>query len=365
MTHIDPVCGMTVTPPANKGGSFDHNGTTYYFCSPGCRTKFSQDPDGWLEKRRQKDQLAKASAPATSAGGHSCCSTSAEPNSSRHDAPSTRNQAPAMSPVADEWTCPMHPEIVQSEPGPCPICGMALEPRTVTAEEPENHELHDMTRRFWVSVALSVPVMIVAMLEMFGLAPLSMRTAGWIQFALATPVCLWAAWPFYVRAVNSVRTRNLNMFTLIGLGVSVAYGYSVVATLAPGIFPHQFSHGGAVAVYFEAAAVIVTLILLGQVLELRARSQTGAAIRKLLGLSPATARVIRDDGAEEDVPLAARDGRRPAACPSRRQGAGRRRRARRGEPHRRVDGDRRADSRAQGRGRPRRRAPRSTAPARS
>jgi len=199
----------------------------------------------------------------------------------------------------------MDPEIRESKPGDCPICGMALELEvtSMSAEEPVNHELIDMTRRFWIAVALSVPTMAVAMVEMLGLAPLSMRTAGWIQLALATPVATWAAWPFYVRAVNSVRTGNLNMFTLIGLGVSVAYGYSLVAQLAPGIFPHQFSHGGAVAVYFEAAAVIVTLILLGQVLELRARSQTGAAIRKLLGLAPATAIVIQADGSEHEVPL--------------------------------------------------------------
>lgn len=199
----------------------------------------------------------------------------------------------------------MDPEVRESKPGDCPICGMALELEvsSMSAEEPVNHELIDMTRRFWVSLALSVPTMGVAMAEMFGWLPISMRTAGWIQFALATPVATWAAWPFYVRAVNSVRTGNLNMFTLIGLGVSVAYVYSIVAQLAPGLFPHQFSHGGAVAVYFEAAAVIVTLILLGQVLELRARSQTGAAIRKLLGLAPATARLVRPNGIEEDVPL--------------------------------------------------------------
>lgn len=199
----------------------------------------------------------------------------------------------------------MDPEIRQSTPGDCPICGMALELEvsSMSTEEPVNHELIDMTRRFWIALALSVPTMAVAMVEMLGLAPLSMRTAGWIQFALATPVATWAAWPFYVRAVNSVRTGNLNMFTLIGLGVSVAYLYSLVAQFAPGLFPHQFSHGGAVAVYFEAAAVIVTLILLGQVLELRARSQTGAAIRKLLGLAPATARLVRPNGIEEDVPL--------------------------------------------------------------
>ncbi len=312
--HIDPVCGMTVDPTKNKGGSFDHAGTTYYFCSPGCNTKFQSDPDGWLEKRRQKD-LLKAQAPAPAPKG-ACCSTKnpsdpapGTPNPERHQEPVTSNHEPLGSGSRSEvWICPMDPEVRESKPGDCPICGMALElevsAESMSAEEPVNHELIDMTRRFWVSLALSVPVMAVAMGEMFGWLPISMRTAGWIQFALATPVATWAAWPFYVRAVNSVRTGNLNMFTLIGLGVSVAYGYSVVAILAPGIFPHQFSHGGAVAVYFEAAAVIVTLILLGQVLELRARSQTGSAIRKLLGLAPSTARLVRPDGTEEDVPLA-------------------------------------------------------------
>jgi Cu+-exporting ATPase len=309
MTHIDPVCGMTVDPTKNKGGSFEHAGTTYYFCSPGCNTKFQSDPEGWLEKRRQKDlQKAQAQAPAPKG---SCCSTSAPKHESTpaQEHKSTRApEHPVGSNSAAVWICPMDPEVRESTPGDCPICGMALELEvsagSMSTEEPVNHELIDMTRRFWISLALTVPVMAVAMGEMFGWLPLTMQSAGWIQFALATPVATWAAWPFYVRAVNSVRTGNLNMFTLIGLGVSVAYGYSVVAMLAPGIFPHQFSHGGAVAVYFEAAAVIVTLILLGQVLELRARSQTGAAIRKLLGLAPSTARLVRPNGTEEDVPLA-------------------------------------------------------------
>lgn len=273
--HVDPVCGMTVNPATNKGGSHDHAGETYYFCSPGCQTRFAADPARWLAKGSKGTGAPKVQ-PIT---------------------PTSTDSNP------EEWTCPMHPEVVRSGPGACPICGMALEPRTITAEEPENQELKDMTRRFRVSAALSVPIVAVAMGEMFGFLPVSMRTAGWIQFVLATPVCLWAAWPFYVRAVSSVNNRSLNMFTLIGLGVSVAYGYSVVAILTPGIFPHQFSHGGVVAVYFEAAAVIVTLILLGQVLELRARSQTGAAIRRLLGLAPATARLIREDGTESEVPL--------------------------------------------------------------
>jgi Cu+-exporting ATPase len=205
----------------------------------------------------------------------------------------------------------MHPEIVRAEPGTCPICGMALEPRDVTGEEDaENPELADMTRRFWLAAAFTVPLFIVSMGDLLPGQPISQllspRARTWLELALATPVCLWSAWPFYVRFAQSLKNRSLNMFTLIGLGVSVAYGYSVVAALAPQIFPESFrGHGGQVAVYFEAAGVIVTLILLGQVLELRARGQTGAAIKELLGLAAKTARRIRDDGTEEDVPLEA------------------------------------------------------------
>jgi Cu+-exporting ATPase len=208
-----------------------------------------------------------------------------------------------------EWTCPMHPEIVRDAPGSCPICGMVLEPRSGIADgREENPELRDMTRRFWISVVLSIPVVAIGMAELLPGQPLMqvlpMRTATLVMLLLASPVCLWAAWPFYVRAINSVRNRSLNMFTLIGLGVSVAYGYSVVAALAPGIFPASFrGEHGEVSTYFEAATVIVTLILLGQVLELRARSTTGAAIRELLGLAPKTARRLSGDGSEEEVPL--------------------------------------------------------------
>ncbi|HKP64197.1 MAG TPA: copper-translocating P-type ATPase [Polyangiales bacterium] len=202
----------------------------------------------------------------------------------------------------------MHPEIVRDAPGNCPICGMALEPRVPTAQDVPNPELKDMSRRFWFAAALTVPILAIAMGDMLPGRPishlLSHRTRAWLEFALATPVAVWSAWPFYVRAVESIRHRSLNMFTLIGLGVSVAYLFSVVATAAPDLFPASFhTHAGQVGVYFEAAAVIVTLILLGQVLELRARSNTSAAIRKLLGLAPATARVIRDDGSEHDIPL--------------------------------------------------------------
>src|SRR5688572_23069427 len=333
-THIDPVCGMTVDPSKNKGGSFEYGGVTYYFCSPGCRTKFESDPAGWLESgpkgmphstRAQGARsgqgvpvtLTRAAAkppqstpaPQHAGGAVWICPMDPEVRSTKPGAcpkcgMALEPEIPAAPSVSVEWTCPMHPEIVRSEPGACPICGMALEPRTVTTEEPENHELNDMTRRLWISAVLSTPLLLIAMAEMLGAAlPIPMRTIVWVQLLLATPVCTWAAWPFYIRAVNSVRNRSLNMFTLIGLGVSVAYVYSLVATVVPGLFPHQFSHGGVVAVYFEAAAVIVTLILVGQVLELRARSQTGAAIRKLLGMAPSTARLVRDDGSEEDVPL--------------------------------------------------------------
>jgi Cu+-exporting ATPase len=273
---------MTVDPATARGGAFEHEGTTYSFCSPGCREKFARDPNAVLAARRTQHP-----APST------------QHQRTQHPEPSTQHDV--------EYTCPMHPEIVQLGPGECPICGMALEPKTLTAEEPENRELADMTRRFWISAALSAPLLLLAMGEMAGLAVgevVPMRTSGWLQLALATPVCTWAAWPFYVRAVASVRTWNLNMFTLIGLGVSIAFVYSVVAVLAPGVFPAAFRDAsGNVGVYFEAAAVIVTLVLLGQVLELRARSRTGSAIRALLGLAPAVARRINEDGVEEDIPL--------------------------------------------------------------
>ena len=225
-----------------------------------------------------------------------------------HDASAHRTEIPADVPAGTIYTCPMHPEIEQVGPGDCPKCGMALEPTVVTLEEEENPELRDMTRRFRFSVALALPLVAVAMADMLPGHPLSRVLPGnarvLVELALATPICLWAAWPFHVRAVRSVRNLSPNMFTLIGLGVSVAYLYSVVATLVPRIFPASFrTHGGEVAVYFEAAGVIVALVLLGQVLELRARSRTGAAIRELLGLAPKEARRIAGDGREENVPL--------------------------------------------------------------
>ncbi len=283
---VDPVCGMTVDPATAKH-SYRHGATIYYFCCAGCRDKFAADPAGWLARgskgmAHQAQPLRLQRLGATTAAGGS-------------------------SDAGLEYTCPMHPEIVQRGPGACPICGMALEPKTVTAEEPDNPELRDMTRRFWAAAALAVPLVVVAMSGMLvggGLPGISAHAQRWIEAALAAPVCLWAAWPFYVRAAHSVVHRSPNMFTLIGLGVSVAFGYSLVATVAPGAFPPSFhDEAGAVEVYYEAAAVIVVLILLGQVLEQRARSQTGAAIRKLLRLSPGSARRLLADGREEDVPL--------------------------------------------------------------
>jgi Cu+-exporting ATPase len=267
---IDPVCGMTVEP-ATAAGSHAHAGQTYYFCSLHCRDRFAADPARYL-------------APAPGA------------------------PSPPKPPAAPggQWTCPMHPEIVRDGPGSCPICGMALEPRLVTADEDRNPELADMTRRFWVSLAATVPLLVLAMGSMLPalahVVPPGVRS--WVELALASPVVLWGGWPFFLRFRDSLANRSPNMFTLIGLGVAVAYGYSLVAVLAPGIFPAAFrGHDGVVAVYFEPAAAIVTLVLLGQVLELRARGRTGAAIRALLKLSPKRARRIRADGADEDVAL--------------------------------------------------------------
>src|SRR6266849_2929880 len=202
----------------------------------------------------------------------------------------------------------MHPRIVRSEPGACPICGMALEPRTISAVEEENPELRNMTRRFWVSTVLTLPLLASVMGDMLPGQPLrhlvSPRVAAWAQLVLATPVVLWGGWPFFVRGWQSLVNRSLNMFTLIALGTGLAYAYSVAATVAPGLFPASFrTHGGEVGLYFEAAAIITVLVLLGQVFELRARSQTSSAIKALLGLAPKTARRLRDDGTEEDAPL--------------------------------------------------------------
>jgi Cu+-exporting ATPase len=309
---IDPVCGMTVRPESPH--RFVHEGTEYRFCSARCLARFQADPDRFLVDGGTRETTDRAQA-ETTRPGHGAVYTCPMDPEVREDRPGACPKCGmALEPLAPaaakrvEWTCPMHPEIVRDAPGSCPICGMALEPRTITLEEEENPELRDMTRRFWVATALTIPLVLVAMSHLLPV-PILSRIAPenarmWIELALATPVCTWAAWPFYARAVRSVVNRSLNMFTLIGLGVSVAYVYSVVAALLPGVFPASFRDAqGEVAVYFEAATVIVTLILLGQVIELRARGRTSAAIRKLLGLAPKTARRIREDGTEEDVPL--------------------------------------------------------------
>ena len=323
---IDPVCGMTVEP-ARAAGRQRHNGELYYFCSRRCLTKFTLDPAGVLsvppgERKEAAPEAKKATvnhepqveAAAQAPGASYVCPMDAEVRETQPGpCPKCgmaleRETASSFTSGKTEYVCPMHPEIVRPEPGSCPICGMALEPRTVTLEEEANPELVDMTRRFWMSAALSLPLLILAMSDMIPGQPLqhiaSPRLLNWFQFALATPVVLWGGWPFFDRGWRSIVNRSLNMFTLIAIGVGAAYAYSVVATIAPGIFPRSFyGHGGTVAVYFEAAAIITTLVLLGQVLELRARSQTSSAIRALLGLAPKTARVIHDDGREEDLPL--------------------------------------------------------------
>ncbi|MGZ8311295.1 MAG: heavy metal translocating P-type ATPase, partial [Allosphingosinicella sp.] len=266
----DPVCGMTVDPERTAHHEV-HDGETHHFCSARCRSRFAADPESFL--------IATAS-PAPAA-------VSAEPAE------------------GVDWTCPMHPEIRRPGPGSCPICGMALEPAEPSLDEGPNPELIDMTRRFRVSALLAVPLLVLAMGgDLLGWHPLPMRASIWLQLALATPVVLWGGLPFFARGWASLKSRNLNMFTLISLGVGVAYGYSLVAALFPGLFPRAFrTMGGGVPVYFEAAAIITTLVLLGQVLELRARSATGRAIRALLGLAPKIARIVRDDGREEDVAL--------------------------------------------------------------
>jgi Cu+-exporting ATPase len=268
----DPVCGMMIDP-ARTAGKHEHEGRTYYFCGARCLERFKAEPAHFV---------------------------------SSEAAPVKPSPPPPAPSVPKEWTCPMHPQIVRNGPGSCPICGMALEPRLMTAAEEVNPELVDMTRRFGVAVVLTVPLVLLAMSEMVpGLDGLfSTRLRTWGGLAFGTPVVLWGGWPFLTRALSSARNRSPNMFTLIGLGVAVAYGYSLVAALAPELFPSAFrGPDGTVGVYFEAAAAIVTLVLLGQVLELRARGRTGAAMRLLLGLAPKTARRVRDDGADEDVPL--------------------------------------------------------------
>jgi len=325
---LDPVCGMTVEPQRAKATA-KHAGKTYYFCCTGCAGKFTADPQKYLNGKPATAVLAPA--PLIQLGGSKPASKpAAEPTPTSSKAgvylcpmdPEVRQDHPGACPKCGmalepeipaapatrvEYTCPMHPQIVRPGPGSCPICGMALEPRTVTVEDKENPELVSMTWRFWISVALAVPVIALGMSDMIPGQPvqrvLSMRAIGWIELALATPVVVWCGWPLFARGWASLVNRSLNMFTLIALGTGTAYVYSVIAVLVPSIFPASFRSGGEVPVYFEAAATITALVLLGQVLELRARSRTSTAIRSLLKLSPKTARLVRADGTEIDVPV--------------------------------------------------------------
>ena len=266
----DPVCGMSVTLGIGKP-SLEHGGQTYHFCSAKCHDKFQADPAAYLSGESKKEA--------------------------------------AVAPKGTKYTCPMHPEIVRDAPGECPKCGMALEPMGVPADDAgPNPELVDFKRRFWIGAALTVPLMVLAMGPMIGLGfirqALGEQWAQWLELALSTPVVLWAGWPFFVRGVKSVVNHSLNMFTLISMGVGASYLFSIVAVFAPGLFPDGFRDAqGHVAVYFEAGAAIIVLVLLGQVMELGARERTGSAIRALLDLAAKTARVIRSDGREEDVPL--------------------------------------------------------------
>ena len=304
----DPVCGMSVTE--NSEHHYLYTGKKYYFCSTGCHDKFEASPDEYLNKLpdgalQQSDEAGSHRTETYTCPMH----------------PEIEQQGPGACPkcgmalelkglpatAKTEYTCPMHPEIVQDHPGSCPKCGMALELRAIDAEE-DTSELEYMSLRFWVSALLSIPVFFSAMAAEFwpeAMAEvISPDMRQWIEMVLATPVVVWGGWIFYVRCWQSLLTRNLNMFTLTGIGVSIAWIYSVVGTILPGIFPSAvFNEFGVVPVYFEAAAVITTLVLLGQVLELRARSQTNSAIKLLLGLAPNTARIVRDDGNEEDISL--------------------------------------------------------------
>ncbi len=311
---LDPVCGMSVEPEKARG-SAEHGGKKYFFCSPHCVERFKADPKKYLAPK-------PSAAPLVQLGG--VRPVPVIPPEIRTPAvtylcpmdPEVRENGPgpcpkcgmALEPETVEYTCPMHPEIVRDGPGNCPICGMALEPRVAAAAHAEDDsELRSMTRRFWVGVALSIPLLAISMWGMAESSPLRNLPPGWmewLQLLLATPVVLWGGWPFFERGWASILNRHLNMFTLIAMGTGTAYLYSVLATLAPQLFPESFrSHGGRPDVYFEVSASIVTLVLLGQVLELRARRQTSSAIRALLDLSPKMARRVRSDGADEEIPL--------------------------------------------------------------
>jgi Cu+-exporting ATPase len=308
-TVIDPVCGMSVNL-AKAAGSVTYDGQVYHFCSKRCVDKFTANPSQFLPHA-----APSAIHPATSQGSKDSWFVCPMHPEVRQKGPGTcpkcgmglEPEVASIQPKRTEYVCPMHPEVVQSTPGNCPKCGMALEPREISAREEPDAELADMWRRFLVSAILTLPLLVVTMLEMVGISiahQLPGMSFAWIQLLLATPVVVWGGWPFFVRGWQSIVNQHLNMFSLIALGTGVAFIYSVVATIAPDLFPASFrSHGGTVDLYFEAAAVIVTLVLLGQVLELRARRQTGAAIRSLLELAPTTARRIDQNGSESEVSL--------------------------------------------------------------
>jgi Cu+-exporting ATPase len=311
---VDPVCGMQVDP-LRSAGSFEYKSTRYCFCGIRCLEKFKSNPDSFVARAAPRP-AARESDTATPVAAGAALYTCPMHSEIRQNHPGSCPKcgmaleliAPIQAVSKTEYVCPMHPQIVRSGPGNCPICGMTLEQRMVSAGEEASPELADMTRRFWISTALAIPLILIEMSDMIPgqpaqrVIPASLRT--WIELALATPVVLWAGWPLFVRGWQSIVNRSLNMFTLIAMGVGVAYGYSLFAAIFPKLFPDSFRAADAsVPVYFEAAAVITALVLLGQVLELRARSNTSSAIRALLGLAPKTARVIRPDGREEDVPL--------------------------------------------------------------
>ena len=307
---LDPVCGMTVDP-ARAAGHVDHDGTTYYFCSKGCAAKFAADPKKYLSDFREPMPAPalltigglKKQGSADAAAIISGEAAAARPTG--FEAPQHREAAGGQGAAVD-WVCPMDPEVVSDHPGACPKCGMALEPRVAALSDAPNPELAQMTRRFWIGVVLGAPVFLLTMGDMLTGGALGHRLGtgwvNWIGLVLATPVVVWCGWPFFARMWQSFVNMSPNMFTLIGIGVGAAYGYSVVATIAPGLFPSGFRMHGAVDTYFDTTVVITVLVLLGQVLELRARHRTGAAIRQLLGLAPTTARLVRD-GREDDVPL--------------------------------------------------------------
>jgi len=324
----DPVCDMDVDPATAKH-RWEHAGKTYYFCCGRCLEKFRSDPDRYLSTKPSAS-FVQLSNPQATRPPESEAPTQIADKSGAHDERAyvcpmcleVRQIGPgpcpscgmalepeSLLPVSKiDYTCPMHPEIIRTEPGSCPICGMALEPRTVTAHEEENPELRDMSRRFWISLAVTAPLLIIAMVDMLPGMPIQQALPegwlAWIELILATPVVLWGGWPFFQRGWTSVVNRSSNMFTLIAMGTGVAYLYSLIATVWPQIFPAAFrGMNGRPEVYFEAAAAITTLVLLGQVLELRARSQTSAAIRALLDLSPKMARLVSDDGNDKDIPL--------------------------------------------------------------